>query len=95
MVAVMAPMEAQAIIIGVILIQLYNPKKDKIIRIRNVITHSFTNGGVLLILGSLIIGILASEKQVQGIQPFTTDIFKGFLAIFLLDMGIGSGKKTK
>ena len=93
MVAVMALMEAPAIIIGVILIQLYNPQKEKIIRIRNVITHSFTNGSVLLILGSLVIGILASEKQAQGIKPFTTDIFKGFLAIFLLDMGIASGKK--
>jgi hypothetical protein len=29
----------------------------------------------------------------MGIKPFTTDIFKGFLAIFLLDMGIISGKK--
>ncbi|MBT8324390.1 MAG: sodium-dependent bicarbonate transport family permease, partial [Winogradskyella sp.] len=29
----------------------------------------------------------------EGIKPFTTDIFKGFLAVFLLDMGITSGKK--
>jgi hypothetical protein len=47
----------------------------------------------LLILGSLVIGLLTSEQQAQGIKPFTTDIFKGFLAIFLLDMGIVSGKK--
>ena len=38
---------------------------------------------------------LASEKEAEGIKPFTTDIFKGFLAIFLLDMGITSGKKLK
>ena len=48
---------------------------------------------MLLILGSLIVGFLASEEQAQGIKPFTTDIFKGFLAVFLLDMGITSGKK--
>ena len=29
----------------------------------------------------------------MGIKPFTTDIFKGFLAVFLLDMGITSGRK--
>jgi hypothetical protein len=29
----------------------------------------------------------------MGIKPFTNDLFKGFLAIFLLDMGIVSGKK--
>jgi hypothetical protein len=44
-------------------------------------------------LGSLAIGFLANEEQAQGIKPFTNDIFKGFLAIFLLDMGITSGKK--
>lgn len=93
MVAIMALMEAPAIIIGVTLIQLYNRKQAQVVKIKNVITHSFTNGSVLLILGSLIIGILASDKQAQGIKPFTTDIFKGFLAIFLLDMGIESGKK--
>lgn len=93
MVAVMAIMEAPAIIIGVILIRLYSKKEEHSPKIRNVISHSFTNGSVLLILGSLIIGLLASEKQALGIKPFTTDIFKGFLAIFLLDMGIISGRK--
>ena len=60
---------------------------------KSVVKHSLTNGSVLLILGSLLIGYLASDQQAMGIKPFTTDIFKGFLAIFLLDMGILSGKK--
>ena len=29
----------------------------------------------------------------KGIRPFTTDIFKGFLAVFLLDMGIQAGSQ--
>ena len=91
MVAIMALMEAPAIIIGVILISLF--KKDSSIKIPEIIRHSFTNGSVILILGSLIIGFLASESQAQGIKPFTTDLFKGFLLIFLLDMGMTSGKK--
>ena len=62
---------------------------------KHIIQHALTNGSVVLILGSLIIGILASEQQAQGIKPFTTDLFKGFLAIFLLDMGIISGRKLK
>jgi hypothetical protein len=93
MVAVMALMEAPAIIIGVILIKMYNKKDASSTKISDVIKHSFTNGSVLLILGSLVIGFLASEQQAMGIKPFTTDIFKGFLAVFLLDMGIVSGKK--
>lgn len=93
MVAVMALMEAPAIVIGVILIRMHSVKQESSAKLRNVMNHSFTNGSVLLILGSLVIGLLASEQQALGIKPFTTDIFKGFLAIFLLDMGIVSGKK--
>ena len=93
MVAVMALMEAPAIIVGVILIRLFDDKKEVNTSILSIIKHSFTNGSVLLILGSLIIGLLASDEQALGIKPFTNDLFKGFLAIFLLDMGIVSGKK--
>lgn len=93
MVAVMALMEAPAIIIGVVLIRLCSGKNQEAPKMRIILKHSLTNGSVLLILGSLVIGLLASDQQAQGIKPFTTDLFKGFLAIFLLDMGIVSGKK--
>jgi hypothetical protein len=93
MVAVMALMEAPAIIIGVILIRLFSKEDVQKTKMSTIIKHSFTNGSVLLILGSLVIGFLASEQQALGIKPFTTDIFKGFLALFLLDMGIVSGRK--
>jgi hypothetical protein len=93
MVAIMALMEAPAIIVGVILMRIYSKSDANTTSLKSVIKHSLTNGSVLLILGSLVIGFLASEQQAMGIKPFTTDIFKGFLAIFLLDMGIVSGKK--
>jgi uncharacterized protein len=94
MVAVMALMEAPAIISGVILLRKYSVEKSKG-GLKAIVFHAFTNGSVLLILGSLIIGLIADEKQAEGIRPFVTDIFKGFLAVFLLDMGINSGKKLK
>ena len=46
-----------------------------------------------MILGSLIIGVISDSKQAEGIKPFTTDIFKGFLAIFLLEMGLITAKR--
>lgn len=95
MVAIMALMEAPAIILGVLLIKIFGEQSNTQMGLRKVVTHSFTNGSVLLILGSLIIGFLASDQEAQGIKPFTTDLFKGFLAIFLLDMGITSGRKLK
>jgi uncharacterized protein len=96
MVAIMALMESPAIIIGLVLISIFNKgEKATKIDIVSVIKHSLTNGSVLLILGSLIIGFMADTKQAEGIKPFTNDLFKGFLAIFLLDMGITSGQKLK
>jgi len=95
MVAIMALMESPAIIIGLILISTFNKKETKTIKKRSILIHSLTNGSVLLILGSLLIGYIANDKQAEGIVPFTNDLFKGFLAIFLLDMGITSGKKLK
>lgn len=93
MVAVMALMEAPSIIIGVLLMSWFQKNKKEKISISGVVRHSLTNGSVLLIMGSLVIGFLASDQHASGIEPFTTDIFKGFLAVFLLDMGITSGKK--
>jgi hypothetical protein len=95
MVAIMALMESPAIIVGLLLLSYYNKNKDDLIDKKHVLKHSFTNGSVLLLLGSLLIGYVANAEQAQGIKPFTNDLFKGFLAVFLLDMGVNSGRNLK
>jgi hypothetical protein len=95
MVAVMALMEAPAIIVGVMLISFYKTKLKNRPDFSSVIKHAFTNGSVIMLLGSLVIGYIANDSQAEGIKPFSTDLFKGFLSIFLLDMGITSGQKLK
>jgi uncharacterized protein len=93
MVAVMALMESPAIIMGVILMMKYDKDARSKGKLTDTIKHSFTNGSVLMILGSLVIGLIADTKQAEGIKPFTTDIFKGFLAIFLLEMGMVTARR--
>lgn len=121
MVAVMAIMEAPAIVVSLLLVRLFskdtNVHTDSIadsgsditsndpvavtvqandrVSTWEIVKHSLTNGSVLLILGSLLIGYLADARQAEGLKPFTSEIFYGFLAIFLLDMGIISGRKLK
>ncbi|MBY0515443.1 MAG: sodium-dependent bicarbonate transport family permease [Bacteriovoracaceae bacterium] len=96
MVAIMALMEAPAIIVGVVLMRKYSPQNNSTqIGIGSLIQHSFTNGSVLMVLGSLIIGTVANSKHAEGIKPFTTDIFQGFLSIFLLEMGMVTAKRIK
>ena len=97
MVAIMAIMESPAIIVGVILIMLYDAdkKSGETKSIGSLIKHSLTGGSVLMLIGSLIIGLIADATQARGIEPFTTDIFKGFLSIFLLEMGMVTAKRIK
>ena len=93
MVAVMALMESPAIIMGIILMMKYDENTRSKGKLTETIKHSFTNGSVLMIIGSLVIGFIADTKQAEGIKPFTTDIFKGFLAIFLLEMGMVTARR--
>lgn len=95
MVAVMALMESPAIIVGVMLMMRFDntPQPTNRVSLKSIMHHAFTNGSVLLILGCLIIGLIADTKQAEGIKPFTTDIFKGFLSLFLLEMGMVTAKR--
>ena len=93
MVAVMALMEFPAIIVGVILMKKYDKDADNQVSVKSIIKHSLSNGSVLMIMGSLVIGIISDSKQAEDIKPFTTDIFKGFLALFLLEMGMTTAKR--
>jgi len=95
MVAAMAMMEAPAIVVGVALIRKYDKTSHGKQRFSTIIHEALTNGSVLMIVGSLVIGILADSKQAEGIKPFTSDIFKGFLAVFLLEMGMVAAKRFK
>jgi len=95
MVAAMALMEAPAIIIGVMLMRRFDENKAQNQKLRYVVHEALTNGSVLMIMGSLVIGIVADTKQAEGIKPFTSDIFKGFLAVFLLEMGMVAAKRFK
>jgi hypothetical protein len=97
MVAAMALMESPAIIIGVSLIRFFSHTEQGQGHhsVGQILKEAFSNGSVLMILGSLVIGIVSDEKQAEGIKPFTSDIFKGFLAVFLLDMGIVAAKRFR
>lgn len=92
MVAAMALMEAPAIIIGVLLMKKSGSLSANM-DWKGILHDSLTNGSVLMITGSLTIGIISDVKGAEGIKPFTTDIFKGFLSIFLLEMGMVAAKR--
>lgn len=58
-----------------------------------LIREAFTNGSVLLLIGGMVIGDIATEKSIKSILPFFDQLFMGVLTIFLLAMGMEAGKK--
>lgn len=51
--------------------------------------------GILLLVGGMIIGYIATEKQWQQISPFYEGLFRGMLMLFLLEMGITASRQIK
>ena len=89
MAAAMALMESPAIIIAIVLAnKARSPREGRHASLGKVLHESFTDGGQLLLLGSLLIGLVTGEAGYKALAPFSIDLFKGMLAFFLLDMGL-------
>ncbi len=58
------------------------------IRMGKILHESFTDGAQLLLLGAMAIGMVTGAAGEAVMAPFSTDLFKGMLAFFLLDMGL-------
>jgi hypothetical protein len=97
MVAALALMESPAIIVGLILVNLFTSEKeeDREFSWSEVLREAFLNGSVFLLVGSLVIGVLTGEHGWQVLSPFTQDMFYGVLTFFLLDMGLVAAKRIK
>lgn len=58
-----------------------------------VLRDAFTNGSVVLLVGSMLIGAISNPKAMEALEPFTTDIFMGMLCLFLLEMGMEAARR--
>ncbi|PAX51711.1 sodium-dependent bicarbonate transport family permease [Brunnivagina elsteri] len=96
MVAALALMESPAIIIGLILVNLFAVKQEKSEFVWKEVLHEATlNSSVYLLVGSLVMGLLTGESGWEKLKPFTQDMFYGVLTFFLLDMGLVAAKRIK
>jgi uncharacterized protein len=100
MVAALALMESPAIIVGLVLVNLFASNKGEDgesseTNWSEVLQEAFLNSSVFLLVGSLLIGVLTGEKGGEVLKPFTSDIFYGVLTFFLLDMGLVAARRIK
>ncbi|MEW5771456.1 MAG: sodium-dependent bicarbonate transport family permease [Pseudomonadota bacterium] len=95
-VIMLAIMESPAIIIGLVLANLSrqgagNGRERRVSR--ELVHDAFTNGSVMLLLGSMLIGAIAQPTGLQKILPFYDSMFMGVLCLFLLDMGMEAARR--
>jgi hypothetical protein len=77
-------LEIPAILVGIVLARGFSRKMRWDVVAREV----FLGKGIVLLVGGLLIGWIAGPEGTVSIQPLFFDLFKGILALFLLEMGI-------
>jgi len=83
-----ALMEAPGIVVGIVLARAGGGQRIS----WGPLAHEVLFGkSVLLLLGGLVIGALIGPEGSRPIAPLFTDLFKGVLALFLLEMGLVAG----
>jgi uncharacterized protein len=105
MAAAMALMESPAIIMAVLLANLVRNRMHGTrtpatgatahapqASLSKVLHESFTDGAQLLLLGALMVGAITGASGEATMRPFASDLFKGMLAFFLLDMGLQASR---
>lgn len=95
-VIMLAIMESPAIIIGLALANMArkgggNGHQKRVSR--ELVHDAFTNGSVVLLLGSMLIGAIAQPAGLNKILPFYETMFMGVLSLFLLDMGMEASRR--
>ncbi|MEL6687659.1 MAG: sodium-dependent bicarbonate transport family permease [Pseudomonadota bacterium] len=50
------------------------------------------NASIVVLMGSLLIGMVAAEDGYERLAPFFTAPFQGILCLFMLDMGLNAGR---
>lgn len=95
MVAGMALMESPAIIAGLIIYGFMSNRsaKSPTMNVKGLLHEAFFNGSVLLLMGSLVIGLVCGDTGEKELGPFVSGIFKGMLSLYMLDMGLLAGSR--
>jgi uncharacterized protein len=104
MVAGMAIMESPAIVVGLFLIRSATKNEQSSVLtesqhghsghgMKEVLKEALFNGSIVLLVGSLLIGYFSGEAGERELHSFVKDIFKGMLALYLLDMGLVAGAR--
>ncbi|WP_018872710.1 sodium-dependent bicarbonate transport family permease [Thioalkalivibrio sp. ALJ16] len=85
MVVFLVLLEIPALIIGILLARMGTPGTTR----WGKTLHEVVFGkSIFLLAGGLVIGFIAGPVHIEPLEPLFFDLFKGVLALFLLEMGL-------
>ena len=87
-VAILALMEAPAILSGLFIAHRASPQTKHINEENKLAREIFTNGAILLLSGAFLIGWITGQSGMDKVEGFLSTPFQGILCLFLLDMGL-------
>lgn len=88
-VAVLAMMEAPAILAGLFIAHRAAPETHTHqTEQKKLYREIFTNGAILLLFGSFLIGCITGQQGFDKVSGFLSTPFQGVLCLFLMDMGL-------
>lgn len=95
-VTLMALMEAPAIFAGILLArnsrQLDDTSKKRLLT-GKIIRESLLNGSIVLLFGSMAIGLAADPTKLEQITPYLLNPFYAVLCVFLLELGLVTARQ--
>ncbi|MEX1667782.1 sodium-dependent bicarbonate transport family permease [Zhongshania guokunii] len=81
-------LEIPAILVGIVIAKGFSKQTNWA-----QVGHEVLLGkSIILMIGGLLIGWIAGAEQLASIKPLFFDLFKGILALFLLEMGLITSK---
>ena len=94
MTAIVAVMEF-AVIISLAIGRWGNQAKAGNFRLGELLLDTLRGRGILLLTGGMLIGYLATDAEWRRIAPFYEQLFRGFLMLFLLEMGMTAARQIR
>jgi hypothetical protein len=92
--ALLAVMEAPAIIVAIFLaMKSSHSGTSQPGEMKKLFHDLLTGKGILLLLGGLVIGLLCGKKGFDQVAPLFDAPFKGVLTLFLLEVGLVTGRR--
>ncbi len=92
--ALLAVMEAPAIIVAIFLaMKSCNSGNSQPGEMKRLFHDLLTGKGILLLLGGLAIGLLCGKNGFEQVAPLFDAPFKGVLTLFLLEVGLVTGRR--